>query len=228
MPRHPRVFISYSHDSETHKKWVQKLADRLTQDGLEVALDQYVHPWPAEGWPLWMEKEIKKADFVLVVCTRDYLARYLREDPDGGRGVAHEGLIITQALYDNFDLNHKFIPVLPENGEIENIPTILRGGNHYRLWRDYEDLYRVLTNQPATSPPKRGRLKRMPPKPAGFSFLSSMNVVKWLTAALILMVMLAMIAWKINNNITYGSFSPIINGDINNSDIQIGSGRGAP
>ncbi len=29
MKEHPKVFISYSHDSEEHKKWVLKLATEL-------------------------------------------------------------------------------------------------------------------------------------------------------------------------------------------------------
>lgn len=31
MVEHPKVFISYSHDSDTHKNWVLKLATDLRQ-----------------------------------------------------------------------------------------------------------------------------------------------------------------------------------------------------
>src|SRR5258708_6519779 len=36
----PKVFLSYSHDSETHKDWVLKLATRLIANGVDVLLDQ--------------------------------------------------------------------------------------------------------------------------------------------------------------------------------------------
>jgi hypothetical protein len=64
----PRVFISYSHDSLQHETKVLELADRLRNDGVDANLDQY-EPLPADGWPMWMDKEIRSADFVLVIST---------------------------------------------------------------------------------------------------------------------------------------------------------------
>jgi hypothetical protein len=32
----PRVFLSYSHDSEAHRAWVRRLAERLLEGGVEV------------------------------------------------------------------------------------------------------------------------------------------------------------------------------------------------
>jgi hypothetical protein len=53
MAERTKVFISYSHDSPEHVKRVLDLADALRHGGLEVILDQYVHPAPDEGWPPW-------------------------------------------------------------------------------------------------------------------------------------------------------------------------------
>jgi len=47
---HPKVFISYSHDSREHKDRVLELSDRLRDDGIDCHLDQYEES-PAEGWP---------------------------------------------------------------------------------------------------------------------------------------------------------------------------------
>ena len=63
----PRVFISYSHDSPAHQDRVLDFADRLRADGIDASIDQYV-PFPGEGWPNWCEAEIRKAQFVLLVC----------------------------------------------------------------------------------------------------------------------------------------------------------------
>jgi len=54
---HPKVFISYSHDSAEHQERVLSLADRLRQDGIDAMVDQYA-PTPPDGWPLWMDLEI--------------------------------------------------------------------------------------------------------------------------------------------------------------------------
>jgi hypothetical protein len=48
-PEHPRVFISYSHDSPEHKQRVLALSDRLRNDGIEAELDQY-QTRPPQGW----------------------------------------------------------------------------------------------------------------------------------------------------------------------------------
>ncbi|MCA9692362.1 MAG: toll/interleukin-1 receptor domain-containing protein [Myxococcales bacterium] len=46
----PRVFISYSHDSEPHREAVLQLAQRLRGDGIDVRLDRF-EAAPAQGWP---------------------------------------------------------------------------------------------------------------------------------------------------------------------------------
>ena len=64
-----RVFISYSHDSPEHADRVLALSDRLRQDGLDSILDQYFLGSPDEGWPRWMDRQIRDVDFVLMICT---------------------------------------------------------------------------------------------------------------------------------------------------------------
>src|SRR5271166_6445264 len=56
----PRVFLSYSHDSVEHADRVLALADALCDRGIDVILDRYVHPAPAEGWPRWMDQNHDK------------------------------------------------------------------------------------------------------------------------------------------------------------------------
>lgn len=41
------VFISYSHDSDTHCERVLALSERLRTDGIETLLDQYVNGSPS-------------------------------------------------------------------------------------------------------------------------------------------------------------------------------------
>ena len=96
----PRVFISYSHDSEAHRDRVLELSDRLRCDGIEAMIDQYVQS-PPQGWPAWCETEIDIADFVLMVCTETYLRRVRgKEAPRVGHGVLWEARLIRQDVYD--------------------------------------------------------------------------------------------------------------------------------
>lgn len=162
----PRVFISYSHDTNEHKKWVLQVSEQLRSDGLECQIDQYIHGFPPEGWPSWMEKQIEQAAFVLIVCSELYLQRFRREDPSSGRGVAFEGAIITQTLYDHHCRNKKFVPVIPAGGNLEHVPIFLKSFTAYHLPGDYTPLYRLLTNQPAVVPSSVGAIKVLPPENA--------------------------------------------------------------
>jgi SEFIR domain len=162
----PRVFASYSHDSPEHEERVLALSNRLRADGVDVALDQYEGA-PAEGWPFWMEKQIREADFVLVICTDTYLRRVeRREDPNKGQGVVWEINSIYNRLYSDKLVSDKFIPVLLEGGSPADIPMPLQGFTHYRIGTEtgYNGLYRRLTNQLAVSKPALGHLKSLPAK----------------------------------------------------------------
>ena len=64
----PTVFISYSHDSENHKKRVREFSDRLIRDRINAIFDGYVGS-PPEGWARWSERRIRESDFVIVICT---------------------------------------------------------------------------------------------------------------------------------------------------------------
>ena len=84
----PRVFISYSHDSDAHRKRVLALSERLREDGIDADLDQYVKGTPPEKWPRWMLNRLDWADFVLLVCTPTYYHRFRgHEEPGKGKGV---------------------------------------------------------------------------------------------------------------------------------------------
>jgi hypothetical protein len=58
-PQPPKIFISYSWDSDEHKSWTKQLATQMRRDGLDVTLDQWA-PSPAincqSSWRLRSEK----------------------------------------------------------------------------------------------------------------------------------------------------------------------------
>jgi tetratricopeptide (TPR) repeat protein len=162
----PKVFISYSHDSEEHKERVRLLANRLRQDGVDATIDQY-EASPPEGWPVWMERQVRESDFVLVICTETYLKRAeRREEPDKGHGVMWESVLTYQQIYDAGSRNEKFIPVLLAGDEHSHIPAPLKSATSYKCTTDdeYKELYRRLTDQLDINKPALGSLKALPPR----------------------------------------------------------------
>jgi nucleoside phosphorylase/tetratricopeptide (TPR) repeat protein len=170
----PTVFISYSHDSPEHADRVLALADRLVQDGIDCILDQYEES-PPEGWPKWMDRQIERSDFVLVICTKTYYRRVMGTEEQGkGLGVRWESTLAYQDVYDAGGETTRFIPVLFQSGKVEHIPKPLRGATRYYVDTEqgYEDLYRRLTNQPRTIKPKLGKLRKLPPRKRKQDFFS--------------------------------------------------------
>ncbi len=103
------VFISYSWDSEEHKAWVRMLADRLTEEGLEVLLDQY--EIAGNSLTSFMQNGITKADKVIIVGT----PRYKEKANSHKSGTNIEDQIINIQMGRDFT-NPKFIPVLRRGG----------------------------------------------------------------------------------------------------------------
>ncbi len=123
----PKVFISYSWDSEDHKIWVRDLATRLRNDGVDVTLDQW-HVNLGEQLPAFMERAIRDNDFVLIICTPRY--RHKSEGRLGG--VGYEGDIIQGEVF--IKGNHtKFIPVLPTGKWEDAAPHQLLGKAYLNL-----------------------------------------------------------------------------------------------
>ena len=162
--RGSKVFISYTHDSDAHMKRVLELSERLRSDGVDCNIDQY-EVSPPQGWPAWMRGQIKEADFVLVICSENYVNRYEGlEDKGRGAGAKWEGAIIGQQLYEAEGRNTKFIPVVFTHDDLQHIPVEMRGGTHYVLDSDarYDDLYGHLTEQPKTIKRELGQLRQLP------------------------------------------------------------------
>jgi tetratricopeptide (TPR) repeat protein len=173
--RPPKVFISYSHDSQEHADRVLELSDHLRADGIDCILDQYEES-PPEGFPVWMDRQIRAADFVLMICTPTYFRRVMREEEPGkGHGVAWESTLIYQYIYNAGTSNTRFIPVLLEGGLESDIPVPWQGVKYYRpmAQEGYEELYRRLTGQPLTPKPALGTLRMMQPRERKHDFSSN-------------------------------------------------------
>ena len=87
--RAPKVFAQYTHDSPAHKERVLALADRLRGDGVGAMVDQYIEN-PPEGWPTWMDAQLRSSHYVLVICTEANCRRF-RKQEEPGRGLGPPG-----------------------------------------------------------------------------------------------------------------------------------------
>lgn len=180
-----RTFVSYSHDSPDHEAHVLELATRMRDGGIDVEIDAWVDS-PPEGWPQWMERHIREARFVLVVCTAIYNQRSRGEErPGRGRGVRWESLLAYQHIYDADGLNERFIPVVFRSEDHLHIPTPLRGATYYNVNEDggYQNLYRRLTGQRRRVKPPLGAVKMMPPEASAASLTVPLAPTSTPTAA---------------------------------------------
>lgn len=161
----PRVFISYSPDSEPHCAAVLQLAQHLRQEGLDVRLDRFVMA-PPEGWPRWKIAQVADADFVLLVCTDAYRRHLEGGTADDAKGAAFESLLTLQHLHDANGRNEKLIPVVFAGATRSAVPLALHAYTRYTLPGQLEALYRHITGQPEVVPAPLGPLRVLPPRVA--------------------------------------------------------------
>ncbi|SER09138.1 SEFIR domain-containing protein [Actinokineospora terrae] len=123
----PRVFVTYSHDSEVHKRLVREFAGYLQgRIGLEVHLDQWADG-PRRDWSLWAMDNLRDADFVLVIASPAYKRRAEGlAPPDEGRGAQFEAAILRDHLTKNLAAGtQRVLPVVLPGGSVEDIPMFL-------------------------------------------------------------------------------------------------------
>ena len=159
----PKVLITYSHESKEHQDKVLEFSNKLRVEGVDAILDQYEDS-PPEGWPKWMDRNIKNSDFVIIVCTEKYYSSVMGTETKG-LGVSWESSLIYQHLYNAASNNIKFIPVLFSDGDKKNIPEPLQGATYYNIdsSTDYDKLYwQLLGKKPEK--PEIGKARTLPIK----------------------------------------------------------------
>ena len=143
----PKAFLSYSHDSLDHKKWVLDLATRLRSNGVESIIDQW-SLGPGGDLPHFMEQNLATADRVLMICTENYV----QKANTGAGGVGYEKMIVTADLLRRIDSN-KIIPLIRQSGT-HAVPTFLQSKLYLDFSREdqmelaFDDLVRAIHGAP--------------------------------------------------------------------------------
>jgi hypothetical protein len=124
--RPPKVFISYSWDSPEHRQWVAQLGQYLRHQGIDIVLDQW-HLWGGADVAAFMQRSLREADRVLVICTQNYADKAARN----AGGVGFEHMIVTGQLMQNLGTD-KFIPIVLQ-GKDPPLPSVLATRYFYNL-----------------------------------------------------------------------------------------------
>lgn len=116
----PKVFISYSWDSDEHRNRVKHFVLKLRSDNIDVIYDG--DTTLGDRITKFMENSIIQCDVVLIICTPQY-----KQKADGRiAGVGYENNLITAELYKTHCEN-KFIPVLFEGTWKKSVPAWAEG-----------------------------------------------------------------------------------------------------
>lgn len=147
----PKVFISYSHDSQAHKQWTMNFAIRLRNSGVDAILDQW-ELQPGDDIPHFMERNLASADRVLMICTEPYVIKA----NSGAGGVGYEKMIVTADLMKSIASN-KIIPIIRQDGG-RLLPTFLSSKYFIDFSGDeveyaYDELVRTLVGAPLFKKP---------------------------------------------------------------------------
>lgn len=161
MKENPKVFISYAHDTEEFADKILDFSNRLREDGIDASIDQYEES-PPEGWPRWMESQIRESDYILVICTKAYYEKAIGSQ--NGRGVSWEVNIVYQHIYDAYTNNTKFIPVIFDGSRTDDVIIPLKGATIYQVdeVKEYEKLKDRLRGIKRIEKPSLGTYKSLP------------------------------------------------------------------
>jgi hypothetical protein len=159
----PRVFVCYAHDSDDHKDLVRRFAEFLVRHGIDANLDSWnLHE--RRNWQLWATREIRGADYVLVIASpRCRQVGDGENQPHENRGLRSELNLIAELYHSEPDnWPKRIMPVVLPGRSAAEIPSFLQPNtaDHYII-DDFtvagaEDLLRHLTRQPPYQRPVPG------------------------------------------------------------------------
>ncbi|WP_374390062.1 SEFIR domain-containing protein, partial [Sandaracinobacter sp.] len=129
----PKLFVSYSWTSESHKNWVRQLAEDLCANGVDTRIDIW-HCAEGQDLHAFMESMVLDDSIqkVLIVCDSEYVAK--ANARRGGVGI--EARIISPEVYKRSDQTKFAGCILAKDAQGDaELPVYLKG----RLAFDFTD-----------------------------------------------------------------------------------------
>lgn len=150
----PRVFISYSWDSDEHRDWVESLATQLRNAGIDARLDR----WRDKNQSIddFMMVELERADYVLAICTPRFKQKVM-DNAEGSKLSASGTEMGTAAAFRRVS-GKVTVPILARGEFSEAAPANLLGSEYYDFThgdrrKAFDNLKRHLLGQTKTAPP---------------------------------------------------------------------------
>ncbi|MCU0866303.1 MAG: SUMF1/EgtB/PvdO family nonheme iron enzyme [Planctomycetes bacterium] len=159
----PRVFISYSRDTEAHTQAVYEFACGLRKQGLDARTDHFEAF--VGDWTSWMVRQVNESDWVLLVCTERY-RRLFDEETTEARGVPFEAGLLRALAYRDNGGNRKCMLVALDAERVEFAPLLLQGAMAFALPSQHDALRRALWGVPDGVMPPIGKPQPVLPRHA--------------------------------------------------------------
>ncbi len=157
-----RIFVSYSWKPISNKNKVIDLAERLSNDGIHVILDDWDLKEGQDKYS-FMEQMVNDQSIskVLLICNKEYSEKANQRVG----GVGAESLIISKDIYTQAEQT-KFIPVVMEYDDNNNpfVPTFVNTrifidlSDEENYEENYEKLLRNIYNKPKSKRPPLGKM----------------------------------------------------------------------
>ncbi len=156
-----KIFISYSWKPYSNKQKVIELAERLSNDGVHVIIDDWDLKEGQDKYH-FMEQMVndENVNKVLLICNKEYAEK--ANSKKGGVGI--ESLIISDEIYQQVEQT-KFIPIVMEfENDKPCLPTFIKSRIYIDLSDEnvYEDNYdkliRNIYNKPISKRPPLGKM----------------------------------------------------------------------
>lgn len=125
----PKVFISYSYDSEEHKEWVEFFAKFIGFNGIKVIFDEWSMR-PGDNIPDFMTESVEKSDHIICICSTEYNDKANKHI----KGAGYEADHIIQKIIE-YGTEANIIPVL-RNNEYNMPPKFLKSKNYIDMSDD--------------------------------------------------------------------------------------------
>lgn len=128
----PSCFLSYAWGNADEERWVAELASDLRHAGIDVVLDRNDNQDIGANIARFIAR-IPAVDFVAVVGTPRYYAKYENKVSTTGSVVAAEVDLINQRLLSTEEKKATVLPLLLEGEEETSLPPLVRG----RVYADF-------------------------------------------------------------------------------------------
>lgn len=174
----PSAFVSYaqSHpdwDRLATEKWrttVLQFATLLCELGIDAEVDQFHGHALDVDWNRFGTLQIAQSDFIIIAVSAAYRERWEgRNDPGDGPGAVREADELLGLFNENqAEFRRRVMLVVLPGAQDQDVPAQLSGIKRFKVRElteeGVEDLYRTITNQPATPKPALGPIRRLPPR----------------------------------------------------------------